>query len=129
MSQISQTTARKRSERSTYVGDLVEAEFLRLKAFADADPTYTIMPKDIAKNTGLHDGTVRRILRERDLWTVELRNRAKVETLKRINASKAANGYPSLRRQAEQGWPNLRSGRARLAEMHRLEATEQEAVD
>lgn len=78
------------------------------------------MPKDIAANTGLHDGTVRRILRERDLWTQEYKDAAKRETLRRINVSKRERGYPSLKKQAQAGWPNLARGREKLAEIHRL---------
>jgi len=107
-----------RGTRSTYRGDLVIAEFHRLTEYQKDHPDFVIMPSDMAKTLEVAHTTVRRHLQNAGLWTQAHHDAAVQETLRRINESKRQRGNPSLARQREAGFPNLRRGRAKLALIH-----------
>lgn len=107
-----------RGNRSTYRRDLVIAEFDRLTEYQKEHPDFVIMPSDMARTLGVAHTTVRRHLQRAGLWTKAHHDAAMRETLRRINESKAKRGYPSLARQRETGFENLKRGRAKLAKIH-----------
>ncbi|MGZ6281803.1 MAG: dTMP kinase [Ktedonobacterales bacterium] len=95
-----------------------------------------IVPKDISaatKDFGGYVGviTVRRVLRENNLWGEKEVEEMRKERWRRINESKRSKGNPSLQKQAEEGYPNLQRARQVLAEQaaERREAAKQQVVE
>lgn len=88
-----------------------------------------IMPGDLAQETGAGVAAVRRVINVYHLWTPAHEYAMRQERARRVNASRRANGFASLQRQAAAGHPQLVAARrarhaARVHEEHRQLASE-----
>lgn len=113
--------------QETIVREFLAQDEANKEREARGEAIVPIMPKDLANRVGCNDATVRKVLRDRGLWEPRHHDAATIETLRRINVGRQANNFKSLAAQRAAGFPNLKKGRAKLAQKNAARKKQQSA--